>query len=96
VAFSFPQRAYAQYTICKIFLSYYIVYITQEYVIDPLTIMLILAGLAINLSCFCFGVAMGRTTAHKLIKPYDVADEIVTGRCAKAKCAKSDCSNAEN
>lgn len=58
---------------------------------DPLMIALISIGLATNISCFCFGMALGQRSANKLIKPFDLAQTELEMRCAKPKCKKTKC-----
>ncbi len=59
---------------------------------EPLTIALISIGLATNIACFSFGMALGQRTAYRVIKPYDLADTELDMRCAKSKCKKAKCS----
>jgi len=62
----------------------------------PLTIALVLIGLSSNIVCFCFGVILGRQTAHKVLQAYQHADTAVDMRCAKAKCKKAACKEPES
>jgi len=55
---------------------------------SPLTIALVLIGLASNIVCFCFGVILGRQTAYKMLQTYQHADTAVDMRCAKSNCSK--------